>query len=210
MRFPHYSLPSSHFSPSTTKNQNMRRALSTRLHTFKDGGSWKLRRARRSPSPSNSAAPNRSSTECPVPGPTQRPQAEAVSSVASPHEPTEQTSDLWDQAEESLQMSTHPGTRRVIVAYLSLLESATESSLAARGTLLRQKQLFDLTTRQLQAVEDKKWLTGKSVWREVANNILGAKDLISTVATAEPHVALACAGLSLIIKVDDTVSSVYM
>ncbi|GKZ38373.1 hypothetical protein AbraIFM66950_010530 [Aspergillus brasiliensis] len=180
----------------------MRRTLSNRLHTFKDAGTWKLRRVRRSPSPSNPTASNRSSIsiESPAPAPTERPHTKTEPAVTSPYEPTELISDLWDRAEENLQMSPHPGTRKVMVAYLSLLESATESNLAARGTLLRQKQLLDLTTRQLHAVEEKKWLTGESIWRDLANNVLGAKDLISTAAAAEPHVALACAGLSLIIK----------
>lgn len=88
-----------------------------------------------------------------------------------------------------------------MVIYLSLLESATDTKLAARGTLLRQKQLLDLTAGQLQVVGEKKWLNGDSAWRGIANNVLVAKDFISTAAAAEPHVALACAGLSLIITV---------
>jgi hypothetical protein len=92
-----------------------------------------------------------------------------------------------------------------MAVYLSLLEEATGSSLAARGTFTRQKQLSDLTARRVRIIEEnRKVITvgGKQVPVEttlttIVNNVSVAKDLISTVALAEPHAALACAGLVL-------------
>jgi hypothetical protein len=96
-----------------------------------------------------------------------------------------------------------------MAGYLSLLEEATGSSLAARGTFTRQKQLSDLVTSRVRMIEEsRKVITvgGKQVPIETAlttivNNVSVVKDLVSTVALAEPHAALACAGLVMITTV---------
>ena len=192
----------------------MKRPLSSRLHGLKNAGAAKIKSALLSSSspkkfhaiasdasadPTRTISANTITTEIE----TKEPHSPAAESL---HEPS---SDFWDRAEEYLLNSPDPGMRDVMVTYLSILESATESKLAARGTLTRQIQLSDFTAKRIQTIDEKKWTVniGKNetvvdgVLTGIAKNILAAKELISTAASADPHIALACAGVSLIITV---------
>ncbi|KAJ5691582.1 hypothetical protein N7488_012317 [Penicillium malachiteum] len=95
-----------------------------------------------------------------------------------------------------------------MASYLSLLESASESKPAARGTLVRQKQLSELTSKQIQLIEEKKWainigsrhIVVENAVKGIINNILKVKELVSSAASANTHAAIACAGMSFLIS----------
>jgi len=190
----------------------MRRSLSSRLHGLKNAGAGKIKSALFSSSPprkSLSIASDSSSdpTNAIPANTTETETKESPSPPATSF--SESSSDFWDRAEEDLQNSQDTGIRDVMITYLSILEAATESKLAVRGTLARQKQLSDFTSERIKNIDEKKWTVniGKreialgGALTGIAKNILTAKEFISTGASVDPHIALACAGVSLIISV---------
>jgi hypothetical protein len=79
----------------------------------------------------------------------------------------------------------------------------------------RQKQLSELVDRKLQDMEKSRLsvnLAGKEIIvkeqvRKVVYAILGAKDLIGAAVSAEPHAALAWAGVVFVLPVSKSVHS---
>jgi len=115
--------------------------------------------------------------------------------------------DLWDRAEEEL--SNGKGKAEILEAYQEILTLHLGSELAARGTTSRHKQMSRLLNTKVEELERRKWRphpgdhnTEVETWFSgVVRNILLAKDIISSAALADPHAALACAGVSVILTV---------
>lgn len=88
--------------------------------------------------------------------------------------------------------------------YLSILESELGFEIAGMASSDRQKQLSNFTVNRIQALDEQKWrvrlrenhVSVESILTGIANNVLAVKDIVSTAAAADPHVALACAGVS--------------
>lgn len=192
----------------------MGRSLSARLHSLKSVGTTKIRTVLHSPQHSRQGST--SSVEksyvyelLSAASATTQLVEDGPENPLTPPPTPQPGSDFWDRAEESLKTSPDAETREIIAAYLSLLESASESKLAATGTSARQKQLADLTSKQIQLIEERKWavnLGSKHIAVETAvtaivNNVLKVKDLISAAASGDPHTAIACAGVSLLATV---------
>jgi hypothetical protein len=120
--------------------------------------------------------------------------------------------DLWVRAEQML--SNDQRKRKILQAYLEILESELGSELKPSGTADRQKQLCQLFDAKTQELEDKKWkvrfgdhdvevmdqLTG------AFKNVLIAKDLINSAASASPPAAIACAGVTVVLTVSSHLS----
>ena len=115
--------------------------------------------------------------------------------------------DLWDRAEEKL--SNDKRKAEILKAYLEILRSQLGSELAARGTASRHEQMSRLLNTKIEELERWKWrlhlgdhnIEVKTLFSGVVRNILFAKDIISSAALADPHAALACAGVSVILTV---------
>lgn len=126
-------------------------------------------------------------------------------SITSQNEP----SDLWDRAEKALRESSNSQTRKIMETYLSILEAELGSSIVGISSSDRRKQLSRFTVRRIQFLDEKKWtvrirenhVSVESIFTGIANNILAVKDIVSTAASADPHVALACAGVTVILSV---------
>ncbi|CAG8253715.1 unnamed protein product [Penicillium nalgiovense] len=92
--------------------------------------------------------------------------------------------------------------------YLSILESELGFEIAGMTSSDRQKQLSNFTVNRIQALDEKKWrvrlrenhVPVESILTGIANNVLAVKDIVSTAAAADPHVALACAGVTVILS----------
>jgi predicted phage tail protein len=80
---------------------------------------------------------------------------------------------------------------------------------AATGSLTRQEQMRDLLAVKVDELNGKSHKAQRGNWGVAAGKlfttvlsfIVTAKDLISTVGGGDPHVALACAGASVILSV---------
>ena len=115
--------------------------------------------------------------------------------------------DLWDRAEEEL--SNDKRKAEIIEAYQEILGSQLGSELAARGTASRNEQMSQLLNTKVEELEKRKWrlhlgdhnVEVGTLFSGVVSNILLAKDIISSAASADPHAALACAGVSVILTV---------
>ena len=115
--------------------------------------------------------------------------------------------DLWDRAEEEL--SNDKGKAEILEAYQEILRSQLGSELAARGTASRHEQMSQLLNAKIEELERRKWrlhlgdhnIEVETLFSGVVRNILLAKDIISSAALADPHAALACAGMSIILTV---------
>ena len=115
--------------------------------------------------------------------------------------------DLWDRAEEEL--SKDKRKAEILKAYLEILRSQLGSELAARGTASRDEQMSQLLNTKVEELERRKWrlhlgdhnVEVGTLFSGVVSNILLAKDIISSAASADPHTALACAGVSVILTV---------
>ena len=115
--------------------------------------------------------------------------------------------DLWDRAEEEL--SNDKRKAEVLEAYKEIFRSQLGSELAARGTVSRHEQMCRLLNTKVEELERQKWklhlgdhnIEVETLFSGVVRNILLAKDIISSAALADPHAALACAGVSVILTV---------
>jgi hypothetical protein len=123
--------------------------------------------------------------------------------------PVDSTStDFWDRAEEALCNDKDKG--KIMQAYLEILGlNLTDGSgvrFADVGTSGRQEQMSALIKKKVEEMEEERW---KLHWGEhevalvndVVNGVLLAKDIVSSAASADPHAALACAGVSVILSV---------
>ncbi|OCK88373.1 uncharacterized protein K441DRAFT_589048, partial [Cenococcum geophilum 1.58] len=112
--------------------------------------------------------------------------------------------DLWDRAEEEL--SNDKGKAGILEAYKEILRSQLGSELAAKGTASRHEQMSRLLNTKVEELERRKWrlhlrdhnIEVETLFSGVVRNILLAKNIISA-ALADPHAALACAGVSVIL-----------
>ena len=115
--------------------------------------------------------------------------------------------DLWDRAEEEL--SNDKGKAEILEAYQEILGSQLGSELAAKGTASRHEQMSRLLNTKVEELERRKWrlhlgdhnIEVETLFSGVVRNILLAKDIISSAALADPHAALACAGVSVVLTV---------
>ena len=179
------------------------RSLSHRFRKIKSTGTTTFKRVLHSHSQlDNSRTPNI--------GPTDTPHVdEVVLTPTSEDEP----SDLWDRAEKALRNSPDGQTRKIMETYLSILESELGFEIAGMASSDRQKQLSNFTVNRIQALDEKKWrvrlrenhVSVESILTGIANNVLAVKDIVSTAAAADPHVALACAGVTVILSVGSPV-----
>ncbi|KZN89462.1 Ankyrin repeat domain-containing protein [Penicillium chrysogenum] len=174
------------------------RSLSHRFRRIKSIGTTTFKRVLHSRSQlDNSRTPNIGPTDTPLVD-------EVVLTPTSEDEP----SDLWDRAEKALRNSPDGQTRKIMETYLSILESELGFEIAGMASSDRQKQLSNFTVNRIQALDEKKWrvrlrenhVSVESILTGIANNVLAVKDIVSTAAAADPHVALACAGVTLLIR----------
>jgi hypothetical protein len=114
---------------------------------------------------------------------------------------------LWVRAEQML--SNDKRKTKILQAYLEILESELGSELKPSGTADRQKQLCQLLDAKTQELEDKKWkvqfsdhkVEVRDLLTGAFKNILIAKDLINSAASASPPAAIACAGVTVVLTV---------
>jgi hypothetical protein len=114
---------------------------------------------------------------------------------------------LWVRAEQIL--SNDKRKREILQAYLGILESQLGSELKPSGTADRQKQLCQLLDAKTQELENKKWkvrfgdhnVEVRDLLTGAFKNVLIAKDLIHSAASASPPAAIACAGVTIVLTV---------
>jgi N-terminal domain of NWD NACHT-NTPase len=141
-----------------------------------------------------------SAVACPI---NPDPSLESTPSIPTSGKPE----DLWDRAEEEL--SNDKGKAEILEAYQEILRSQLDSELAAKGTASRHEQMSRLLNAKVEELERRKWrlhlgdhnIEVETLFSGVVRNILLAKDIISSAALADPHAALACAGVSVILTV---------
>jgi hypothetical protein len=101
------------------------------------------------------------------------------------------------------------GKRKIWQTYLEILESELGSELKASRTADRQQQLCQLLDIKTQELEDKKWkvrfgdhnVEVRDLLTGTFKNVLIAKDLINSAASASPPAAIACAGVTVVLTV---------
>lgn len=118
----------------------------------------------------------------------------------------------WVRAEQML--SNDKGKTEILQAYLEILESELGSKLKPSGTADRQEQLCQLLDAKTQELEDKKWKVRfgdhnagvRDLLTGAFKNVLIAKDLINSAASASPPAAIACAGVTVVLTVNSPLS----
>lgn len=133
------------------------------------------------------------------------PQVSSASLSAFPeskHDATtpSEADNIWVRAEKKL--SEDNEKRKILQAYLDILESELGSKLKPSGTADRQKQLCQLLDSKTQELEDKN--NDKQFSNLLAGafkNVLIAKDLVNSAAIVSPPAAIACAGVTIVLTV---------
>jgi hypothetical protein len=99
--------------------------------------------------------------------------------------------------------------REIWQAHLKSLALELGSDLKPSGTEDRQNQLFQLLDAKTRELKDKKWKirfgdhtseVGDLLTR-TSKNVLMAKDVITSAASASPPAAIACAGVTVVLTV---------
>ena len=115
--------------------------------------------------------------------------------------------DLWDEAYKALR-----GTDGKLVEQYEetiMRESQEDTHLEPVGSLARQEQLSSIVTRRLDSIEkDQKSfvVAGKTValheqFNKIVRIIMFARNFVSQAVSAEPHAALAWAGVCVLLPV---------
>ena len=115
--------------------------------------------------------------------------------------------DLWDEACRALRETDSTLMRQY--EEMIMRENQEEAHLAPVGSLTRQEQLLAIVTRRLDSIEnDQKSfiVAGKTVilheqLNKVVRVIMSARNFVSQAVSAEPHAALAWAGVSMLLPV---------
>lgn len=127
------------------------------------------------------------------------------------HEAESQPHDLWDRAYESLREEKE--SRKIIDAYEKILLSELKDDhsfpVVTEGTGLskRGRDMSALVQKKVKAMEDARWkfqlgdltVEMKTQVDRIVKAILFAKDLVSPAVSAEPHAALAWAGVCMLL-----------
>ena len=107
--------------------------------------------------------------------------------------------------------------RKCVLGSSSARQAAAISiSLASIGSLRRQEELSAVVASRLKTIEDGQKsfeLAGRSIaiheqMDMVVKTIFGVKDFVSSAASAEPHAALAWAGVCVLLPVISTLRAV--
>jgi hypothetical protein len=116
---------------------------------------------------------------------------------------------IWLRAEKTL--SEDNEKKKIFQAYLEILESEFGTKLKPSGTADRQKQLCQLLDSKTQELEDKWKVRFGDHDKQIGNllhgafkNVLMAKDLVNSAASANPPAAIACAGVTVVLTVSIT------
>ena len=119
--------------------------------------------------------------------------------------------DLWDQAYQLLR--TESANKKLLEGYEKILSQEAEGNndgpSADTGTLNREEKLSMLISKKLQVIDEARWkfrVGGETVeikaqMERIVKATLFAKDFISSVASSEPHAALAWTGVCLLLPV---------
>ena len=115
--------------------------------------------------------------------------------------------DLWDEAYEGLRSTDS----KLVERYEEMImrENEENANLAPIGSLARQEQLSAVVTRRLDSIEkDQKSFTvaGKRVvlqerFNKFVRIVMFARSFVSPAVSAEPHAALAWAGICVLLPV---------
>ena len=115
--------------------------------------------------------------------------------------------DLWDEAYEALREANSKLAEQYEESIMRI--DHENGHLAPVGSLARQKQLSVVITKRLEAIEkDQKsfMVAGRRVILQeqldkVVRIVMFAKDFVSSAVSAEPHAALAWAGVCVLLPV---------
>jgi hypothetical protein len=82
---------------------------------------------------------------------------------------------------------------------------ASESPVVPEGSL-RKERLVSLATKKLKVADDSSWLNAfdpslRDHVNRIIRVVIAAKDFVSTAVSAEPHAALAWAGVCVLLPV---------
>lgn len=122
----------------------------------------------------------------------------------------DQPKDLWDRAHRLLR--DDKSNRQLLVAYERILlselnEVASPSTSVNWGSRDRRRQVSDLIVKKLKVIEDTRWRLqlGKETVKvkaqvdKVVKTVIWAQGFVSSAISADPHAALAWAGVSLLL-----------
>ena len=122
----------------------------------------------------------------------------------------DQPKDLWDRAHKFLREDK--GRSRLLLAYERILASelnvdASPVASADWGSRERSTQVSDLITKKLKVIEDTRWrlrlgeetVELKAQVNKVVKTVIWAQSFVSSAVSADPHSALAWAGVSLLL-----------
>ena len=127
------------------------------------------------------------------------------------HEAEDHPHDLWDRAYESLREDKD--SRKLMDAYEKILLSDLNDDHSfpavaeGTGTSKRERDMSALVEKKVKAVEDARWnfqlgertVEIKTQVDRIVKAILFAKDFVSSAVSAEPHAALAWAGVCMLL-----------
>ncbi len=127
------------------------------------------------------------------------------------HEAEGHSHDLWDRAYESLREDKD--SRKFMNAYEKILlsdlkdDNSFPTVAEGMGTSTREKYMSALVEKKVKAVDDARWkfqlgertVEMKTQVDRIVKAILFAKDFVSSAVSAEPHTALAWAGVCMLL-----------
>ena len=122
----------------------------------------------------------------------------------------DQPKDLWDRAHKFLREDK--SNSRLLLAYERILASelnidASPVASADWGSRERSTQVSDLIAKKLKVIEDTRWrlqlgeetVELKTQVNKVVKTVIWAQGFVSSAVSADPHAALAWAGVSLLL-----------
>lgn len=117
--------------------------------------------------------------------------------------------DLWDEAYEALRMTNSKLVEQYEESIMQM--SQEDACLAPVGSIARQEQLSIIITKRLASFEEDKagfTMAGRKIVLQekldkIIRIIMFAKDFVSSAVNADPHAALAWAGVCMLLPVSN-------
>lgn len=119
-------------------------------------------------------------------------------------DPWQNRKDLWDEAYDALktnQPEVFKKYKQLILGDKYDLDSAQSLEIDKLGSDERERYLANQIEKKISAIKKEEWTTAAKVYQKTVKTVLFAKDFISSVASQEPHAALAWAGVSTLLPV---------
>ena len=119
-------------------------------------------------------------------------------------DPWQNRKDLWDEAYDALkknQPDAFKKYKQLILGDKYDPDSTQSLEIDRLSSAERERYLANQIEKKISAIKNEEWRTAAKVYQTTVKTVLFAKDFISSVASQEPHAALAWAGVSTLLPV---------